>query len=148
MLAENLIMLRTVKGMTQEQIAEVVGISRQSYAKWEQGETIPDIEKCDCLARFYRVSLDDLIHRSEQVGNTKIAPAPKGKYLWGTVTMGAKGQIVIPKAARDVFELKEGDRLVVLGDDGEGIALVKADDFEKRMREVLANSRRPALQGD
>lgn len=37
MLAENLILLRNMKGMSQEQIAEVIGISRQSYAKWEQG---------------------------------------------------------------------------------------------------------------
>lgn len=37
MLAENLIMLRNLKGMTQEQIAEVIGISRQAYAKWESG---------------------------------------------------------------------------------------------------------------
>ena len=44
MLAENLILLRNMKGMSQEQIAEVIGISRQSYAKWEQGETVPDIE--------------------------------------------------------------------------------------------------------
>ena len=37
MLADNLVMLRNLKGLTQEQVAEVVGISRQSYAKWEQG---------------------------------------------------------------------------------------------------------------
>ena len=52
MLAENLVMLRNLKGLTQEQVAEVVDISRQSYAKWEQGETVPDIEKCDRLASF------------------------------------------------------------------------------------------------
>ena len=50
MLAENLALLRNLRGMTQEEVAEVIGISRQSYAKWEQGETIPDIEKCDRLA--------------------------------------------------------------------------------------------------
>mgnify|MGYP000784987831 CR=1 FL=1 len=50
MLSENLVMLRNLKGLTQEQVAEVVEISRQSYAKWEQGETVPDIEKCDRLA--------------------------------------------------------------------------------------------------
>lgn len=44
MLSENLVMLRNLKGLTQEQVAEVVEISRQSYAKWEQGETVPDIE--------------------------------------------------------------------------------------------------------
>lgn len=40
MLAENLVMLRDAKGMTQEQVAEVIGISRQSYAKWEQGVSL------------------------------------------------------------------------------------------------------------
>ena len=49
MLAENLALLRNLRGMTQEEVAEVIGISRQSYSKWEQGETIPDIEKCDRL---------------------------------------------------------------------------------------------------
>ena len=56
MLSENLVMLRNLKGLTQEQVAEVVEISRQSYAKWEQGETVPDIEKCDRLASFYELS--------------------------------------------------------------------------------------------
>ena len=42
MLQENLIMLRSLAGKTQEDIAEVIGISRQAYAKWERGETIPD----------------------------------------------------------------------------------------------------------
>ena len=51
-LAENLVMLRNVKGMTQEQVAEVIGISRQSYAKWEQGETMPDIENATGLPLF------------------------------------------------------------------------------------------------
>ncbi len=38
---------------------------------------------------------------------------------------------MIPKAARDIFDLKSGDRLIVLGDEKEGIALVKAEEFEK-----------------
>ena len=62
MLAENLAILRNIRGMTQEEVAEVIGISRQSYSKWEQGETIPDIEKCDRLAKFYGVSIDALVH--------------------------------------------------------------------------------------
>ena len=62
MLAENLVMLRDAKGMTQEQVAEVIGISRQSYAKWEQGETVPDIDKCARLAAFYGVKIDALVN--------------------------------------------------------------------------------------
>lgn len=140
MLADNLVMLRNLKGMTQEQVAEVAGVSRQSYAKWEQGETVPDIEKCDRLAKLYGISIDALIHQDNAVGHTRIAPAPVGKHLWRMVTIGSKGQIVIPKAARETFDLKEGDSLVVLGDEAEGIALVKSTDFETRMQEALQMS--------
>lgn len=140
MLADNLVMFRNLKGMTQEQVAEVAGVSRQSYAKWEQGETVPDIEKCDRLAKLYGISIDALIHQDNAVGHTRIAPAPVGKHLWGMVTIGSKGQIVIPKAARETFDLKEGDSLVVLGDEAEGIALVKSTDFETRMQEALQMS--------
>ena len=47
---------------------------------------------------------------------------PKGKYAW-TVTVGEKGQIVIPKQARDVFGIKPGDNLVILGDENRGLAI-------------------------
>lgn len=142
MLKDNLVLLRNMKGLSQEQIAEVIGISRQSYSKWELGDTYPDIDKCDKIAKFYGITVDSLIHQEEKVGNIKIAPAPIGKHIWGTVTVGCKGQIVIPKVARETFKLKEGDRLVVLGDDAEGIALVKADEFEERIQEALKLSRK------
>ena len=57
--------------------------------------------------------------------------------VFGTAKVGDRGQIVIPKAARDTFHLSEGDRLVVLGDEEQGIALIKAEVFEERMREAL-----------
>ena len=139
MFSDNLLYLRNLKGLSQEQIAEAVGISRQSYSKWEQGDTFPDK-----LAKFYGVTIDSLIHADEKIGKTKIAPAPIGKHLWGTVTIGSKGQIVIPKNARDTFDMKEGDRLVVLGDESQGIALIKAEIFEKQMQEMLERSQRSA----
>lgn len=46
----------------------------------------------------------------------------KGKYAW-SVTVGEKGQIVIPKQARDVFEIKPGDTLIILGDEKRGLAI-------------------------
>ena len=45
-----------------------------------------------------------------------------GKYLW-TVTVGEKGQIVIPKQARDLFGIKPGDSLLLLGDEQRGIVI-------------------------
>lgn len=47
---------------------------------------------------------------------------PKGKYAW-TVTVGEKGQIVIPKQAREVFGIRPGDNLVLLGDEKRGLAI-------------------------
>ena len=131
MLAENLAMLRSLKGLSQEQAAEIAGVARQSYAKWEQGDTLPDVEKCARLAAFYGVTLDALVNQEN----------PLGKHLWGTVVLGSRGQIVIPKAARETFTLREGDRLVVLGDESEGIALVKAETFERKMQQLLEQGR-------
>jgi len=51
----------------------------------------------------------------------------KGKYMYGTVKVGEKGQIVIPKEAREKFDINPGDSLLVLGDEEKGIAIVKAD---------------------
>ena len=47
---------------------------------------------------------------------------PEGKYAW-TATVGEKGQIVIPKQARDIFGIKPGDTLLLLGDETRGIAI-------------------------
>ena len=55
---------------------------------------------------------------------------PKGKYLFGLVRLSDKGQIVIPKEARDVFDLKPGDQLVLLGDIKKGLALVKVNECD------------------
>ena len=60
MFKDNLIQLRKMKQMTQEDIAGKIGVTRQSVAKWESGETIPDLDKCRMLAELFGVSLDDL----------------------------------------------------------------------------------------
>lgn len=48
--------------------------------------------------------------------------APDGYYAW-TATVGEKGQIVIPKQARDLFHIKPGDTLLILGSEGQGLAI-------------------------
>lgn len=52
------------------------------------------------------------------------------KFIW-TTKVTSKGQIVIPKEARDVFEINEGDTLILLGDLYRGIAIAKYDDYVK-----------------
>lgn len=63
MLAENLQLLRKENGWSQEELAEKCQVSRQAIAKWENGESVPAIEKMIFLAELYEVSLDELVGR-------------------------------------------------------------------------------------
>lgn len=130
-------MLRNIHGFSQETLAEKIGISRQAYAKWESGATIPDIEKCKRLADVYGITIDSLLKSETIDGKTAIPPAPKGKNIWGSITINERGQLVIPKAVRDIFGLTGGQRLIVLSDDQEGIALVPAEVFEAKVKETM-----------
>lgn len=126
MICENLVSLRKKNQLSQESVAEKIGVSRQAVAKWESGASLPDIENCCALAQLYNVALDDLVrYQSDQMDGLPIPP--KGKYLFGTVTVGERGQIVIPAKARKIFDIKPGDDLVVLGDVEQGLALLNAD---------------------
>lgn len=120
--------MRKLLHMTQEDVAEKLDVTRQSVAKWESGETVPDLDRCKQLANIFGVSLDDLANY-EPEDNLGLAVPPKGKHLFGLVTVGDKGQIVIPAKARKVFDISPGDQMVVLGDEGQGLALVKAESF-------------------
>lgn len=82
-------------------------------------------------------SLDALYNTEGLPDGTGVAPPPKGKHLFGVVTMNEKGQIVIPKKARDVMGYNSSEELVVLGDEGNGLALMRVCDFEKQMQDVL-----------
>ena len=136
MLKDNLVILRNMYGMSQEDIAERIGISRQAYARWESGATVPDIEKCKRLADFYDVTIDSLL-KTETVDKIgMIPPAPNGRNIWGSVTINERGQVVIPKAAREKFGWSGGERLIVLSDD-EGVALIPAETFEAKMKAVM-----------
>jgi len=95
MISENLLTLRKTKHFSQEDVAGAIGVSRQAVAKWESGETTPDITNCMALAKLYEVSLDDLVNYSPV--ETGMAIPPKGKHMFGIVRLGEKGQIVIPK---------------------------------------------------
>ena len=123
-----MLQLRKLHNLTQEDVAEKVGVSRQAVAKWESGETMPDLEKSRLLAETFGVSLDDLAN-FEPDKNLNVSVPPKGKHLFGVVTIGEKGQIVIPAKARKIFNLKAGDQLVVLGDETQGLALMKTEGF-------------------
>ncbi|WP_196000483.1 helix-turn-helix domain-containing protein [Clostridium sp. 1001271B_151109_B4] len=127
MISRNLKSLRKKNQYTQEEIAEKINVSRQSVAKWENGESNPDIESCIKLANLYNVKLDDLVNHSEE--ETGIGVPPKGKFFFGSVVVGERGQIVIPKEARIVFNINAGDKLLILGDEERGLGIVHQSDL-------------------
>lgn len=128
MFKDNLIHLRKINQLTQEDVADKIGVTRQSIAKWESGETTPDLDKCRLLAELFGVTLDDLAN-FEPDENMGLGVPPKGKHMFGLVTVGDKGQIVIPAKARKLFEISAGDQLVIVGDEGQGLAIIKPEYF-------------------
>lgn len=137
-LRKNLVYLRRVHRMSLEEVAEAAGVSRQAVSKWESGETVPDLLNCNTLAELYGVSLDDMLHQDGS--ETGVAVGPKGKHIFGTTRLGERGQVVIPKAARDLLDLKAGDLLMVLGDENpgsRGVALVPAEAFQQQIKTLM-----------
>lgn len=130
MFKDNLVQLRKAHEMTQEDLAEKIGVSRQSVAKWESGDSLPDIDRCRSIAEIFGVSLDDLTNY-EPEDNMGLSVPPKGKHIFGMVKVGEKGQIVIPAKARKIFNIEPGDQLIILGDEVQGLAVIKAKDFLK-----------------
>ena len=143
MFADNLVDLRKYHAMSQEELAEKIGVSRQTLSKYETGESLPDIEKCKALADVFGITVDDLISYEKTDGMGLMVP-PRGKHIFGMVRVGEKGQIVIPAKARKIFDIKPGDNLVVLGDEGQGIALLK----EKNLLQMLSMARSENAEPD
>ena len=66
---------------------------------------------------------------------------PKGKHIFGTVKVGEKGQIVIPKEAREKYNIKAGDTLLILGDDKQGIIVTTPDVITNAALGVFENKK-------
>lgn len=123
--ANNFKLFRKKSGYTQEEIAEKLGVSRQAVAKWENGDTTPDINFCIQLADLYGTTIDALVC-NEYLDNND---TEDGKHIFGVAKVNDKGQITLPKKAREVFNIKSGDSLLVLGDESRGIAIVNLGDM-------------------
>lgn len=122
MINQNLQTLREKSKLTQEEVAEKINVSRQAVAKWKNGKSLPDIVNCTKLAALYNVSLDTLVNVEPTYG---LPLPPKGKHVFGIVTVGERGQIVLPKKAREKFNIQTGSTLIVLGDENQGgLALI------------------------
>ncbi|MCX4356892.1 MAG: helix-turn-helix domain-containing protein [Oscillospiraceae bacterium] len=124
----NLKLFRKQNGFTQEQVAEKLGVSRQAVAKWERGESVPDIENVIALADMYEVTVDSLVRNMTSLSDKR----SDKKHMFGITRVNDKGQITLPKKCREVFGINTGDAILILGDEDKGIALVRVSEiFEK-----------------
>ena len=129
----NLKKLRKTVRFTQEQVAERLNVSRQSVAKWESGDALPDIDNCIMLAKLYNVTIDDLVGYAKSEKND----APSGKHMFGVVKIDSKNRIVIPEKALRIFNLKAGDKLLLMGDETQGMAMVKLNSFLAATADIM-----------
>ena len=144
-LPENIARTRRAAGLTQEELAAQVGVSRQTVSDWERGDATPDLSNAARIAQVLGVTVDSLVSFDSRESGLPVPP--RGKHIFGTVTVGERGQVVIPKAARDLFGIGAGDSLVVLGDEDQGLAIMKADSFlagVENLRKMVEGASRTA----
>lgn len=108
-IADNLKLLRYQHSYTLEAIAEIISVSRQSVAKWEAGDSIPDVINCVKLASLYKITLDELVNKPLQkailhdidsetgriCGIVEISPKkhhPRPGFRYGAVRYAQRGQ--------------------------------------------------------
>lgn len=118
-LSEKILSLRTQLGLSQEDLAEKLGVSRQSVSKWETGQSVPDLDKLIKLADLFGISVDELV-REEERPQPPEPPQPQVVYvkekrsLTGTQTAGVCLELI--GLALDLLGLVgESNLLVFLG---------------------------------
>lgn len=127
-IADNLRTLRRKNDYTLEQLAEIIDVSRQTIAKWETGETLPDVANCVKLATLFKVTLDEFVTmRAGQQEN--LEEDSKNGRVMGIVDVETDGRIIIPDQILDLFEIRSGEKVLLLADKKQGIAIVKCSQF-------------------
>ena len=91
MLSEKIYTLRRKSGLSQEQLAEKIGVSRQSISKWEGGQSVPELEKLIALSRCFGVSMDEL---TTDAACTKDQHPEKQPHLYASRTKNTIGVIL------------------------------------------------------
>ena len=127
-IAENLRMLRQKFGYTLEGVAEIIGVSRQSVAKWEAGESSPDVLNCVRLATLFKVTLDELI--TLDLTDLMTRKDSDGDKLMGTITVDPEGRIKLPDQAMEMFGIVPGGKILLLADKHQGMAIVNCSQLD------------------
>ena len=125
---DNLKFLRYKNGYTLEALAEIISVSRQSVAKWESGDSVPDIINCVKLASLYKISLDELVNMSLKDVISSDFMQEDGR-ICGVLEIQPENTLRMPEVVMDMFHLHCGDKVLLLADRQQGMALVKCSHF-------------------
>lgn len=138
MLGKKISFYRSVRNYRIEDLAAVLGVTRQAVMKWEAGKSVPDVLTMKKIADYLSVPLEKFLEETEEkTGDVEmkkmvskeqnIELGPVEKYYFGKVTVGANGQIKIPEEAMKKFGVKTGDRMLLLGDLERGFEIIYED---------------------
>lgn len=138
-IANKLVKLRKKNGLSQEELADKLGISRQAVSKWERAEASPDTDNLICLAKLYNISLDELLSEDDSIetkGEEQMKKEDKS-YVHinkdGIHIEDDKDQVIIDD---DGIKLSDGTDEVVI--DGNGIKKNgKVVDLKKRRQRQI-----------
>ena len=130
MLSEKLYTLRKKSGLSQEQLAEQLGVSRQAISKWESGQSMPESEKLIAISDYFGISLDHLLKEVDtQTGDENsclLHQAERPRWLIGLIICVAGAVSLIVWGLLSIFAPDASDRLggsSVIHIDGNGIFL-------------------------
>ena len=98
-IANRLVELRKKHGLSQEELADKLGLSRQAVSKWERAEASPDTDNLICLAKLYGVSLDELLSTDEDI------------------------ETIVDEQVKDKKENKKGDTIILTSEEGEKVII-------------------------
>lgn len=127
-ISENLCLLRQKNGYTLEALAEIISVSRQSIAKWESGDSLPDIMNCAKLASLFKISLDELVYKPLKSVLSGDFDETNGR-IGGVVDVSPEGTIKIPDTVMEMFSIHPEEKVLLLADKNQGIAIIKCSQF-------------------
>ena len=116
-IADRLIKLRKQKGLSQEELADKLGISRQAVSKWERAEASPDTDNLICLAKLYGVSLDELLSSDDDI-ETIVKEQVKEEPKKDEIHLKSKGGKSIDITDEGIHLVDDKGQKVSITDDG------------------------------
>ena len=128
MLSEKLYKLRKNSGLSQEQLAEQLNVSRQAISKWESGTAVPESEKLITISNYFGVSVDYLLKEEEdQVKSTGSITEENPKTIAGTIICIAGIVAMVIWGLLSIFSPKASEQISessMITIDGNGIFLI------------------------